>query len=132
MFRIILVIAVFFIFVVGVKAQTTEFTFQGSLKDGAVAANGNYDFEFALFDALAAGGQIGATIPRNNVTVASGIFSVKLNFGPVFPGDERFLEIRVRMPQKSGGASWKESDSHAGAILSANICIGVTCAGFSM
>ena len=35
--------------------QTTEFTYQGSIKDGGTAANGNYDFEFALFDLLAGG-----------------------------------------------------------------------------
>jgi hypothetical protein len=35
------------------RAQTTEFTYQGSLKDNAAPANANYDFEFALFDALA-------------------------------------------------------------------------------
>lgn len=78
------------------SAQTTEFTFQGSLKDGATLATGNYDFEFALFNALAAGGQIGATLPRNNVVVTNGIFSVRLDFGSQFPGANRFMEIRVR------------------------------------
>ena len=38
-----------------VSAQTTEFTYQGSLKDNAAPANANYDFEFALFDALSGG-----------------------------------------------------------------------------
>ena len=83
-------------------SQTTEFTFQGSLKDGAAPANANYDFEFALFDALSAGSQIGATIPKSNVPVANGIFSVKLDFGPAFPGANRFLEIHIR--QTGGGA----------------------------
>lgn len=45
---------VFFLFaalglVATASAQTTEFTYQGSLKDGANAATGNYDFEFVLF-----------------------------------------------------------------------------------
>jgi len=30
------------------RAQTTEFAFQGSLKDGANPANGNYDFESSV------------------------------------------------------------------------------------
>lgn len=77
-------------------AQTTEFTYQGSLKDGANLANANYDFEFRLFDSLAGGLQLGATLPRNGVAVANGIFSVKLDFGSQFPGANRFLEIRVR------------------------------------
>lgn len=90
------------LFVCPVFAQTTEFSYQGSLKDGVSLANGNYDFEFALFDALSAGNQIGATIPKNNVAVANGIFSVKLDFGSVFPGTDRFLEIRVRLTGQPG------------------------------
>ena len=78
-----------------VAAQTTEFTYQGSLKDGASAANNNYDFEFALFDAAIGGTQIGVTLARNTVAVANGIFAVKLDFGSQFPGANRFLEIRV-------------------------------------
>ncbi|MBK9767823.1 MAG: hypothetical protein IPP63_12805 [Chloracidobacterium sp.] len=31
-------------------AQTTEFNYQGTLKDGANVANGNFDFEFRIFD----------------------------------------------------------------------------------
>ncbi len=83
-------------------AQTTEFTYQGNLRDGGNAANGNYDFEFALFDMLSAGSQTGATIPKNNVSVTNGGFSVKLDFGPVFPGANRFLEIRVRLVGQPG------------------------------
>ena len=41
-----------------VSAQTTAFTFQGSMKDGASPANGNYDFEFKLFE-VATGTQQG-------------------------------------------------------------------------
>ena len=78
-------------------AQTTEFTYQGSLKDGVNAANGNYDFEFALFDALSGGNQAGAPLTRNMVVVSNGTFAVKLDFGNQFPGTNRFLEIRVRM-----------------------------------
>ena len=84
-------------------AQTTEFTYQGSLKDGAAAANGNYNFEFALFDALSGGTQIGSTLPRNTVVVTGGIFAVKLDFGGQFPGADRFLEIHVR---PTGGGSF--------------------------
>ncbi len=79
------------------RAQTTEFTFQGNLKDGVLAANGNYDFEFALFDMLLVGNQIGSTIPKTNVLVTNGAFSVPLDFGSQFPGANRYLEIRVRL-----------------------------------
>ncbi len=106
MAKILTLVLLFLAFVVCAArpslAQTTEFTFQGSLKDNAVPANGNYDFEFALFDALSAGSQIGATIPRSGVAVANGIFTVKLDFGTVFPGANRFLEIRVRLAGQPG------------------------------
>jgi hypothetical protein len=77
-------------------SQTTEFTYQGKLQDGAIAANANYDFEFVLYDSPGGGTQIGTTNSRNNIAVASGIFSVTLDFGAGFPGADRFLEIRVR------------------------------------
>ena len=82
-------------------AQTTEFTYQGSLKDGANLANGPYDFEFALYDG--GGSQLGAALTRNGVVVANGIFSVSLDFGNQFPGAGRLLEIRVRI---SGGGGF--------------------------
>jgi hypothetical protein len=43
-------------------AQTTTFTYQGKLTDGATAANGTYQFQFKLFDAASGGNQIGQTI----------------------------------------------------------------------
>src|SRR5688572_23364317 len=78
-------------------AQTTEFLYQGSMRDGANAAAGTYDFEFSLFSALSGGTQIGMTQSRNGVAVAGGLFSVKLDFGSQFPGADRFLNIRVRL-----------------------------------
>ena len=74
-----------------VSAQTTEFTYQGSLRDGANPAGGNYDFEFRLFDAAAAGTQLGPLLTRTNVAVAGGAFSVQDDFGGVFPGADRHL-----------------------------------------
>ena len=86
-----------------VCAQTTEFTYQGSLRDGASPANPNYDFEFLLFDSLSGGTQLGSTLARNDVAVAGGTFAVNLDFGNQFPGANRFLEIRVR---QTGGGAW--------------------------
>ena len=95
--------ALLVVLIVGaVSAQTTEFTYQGSLKDGATAANGNHDFEFALFDAVSGGTQLGATQTQKGIAVTNGIFAVKLDFGDQFPGANRYLEIRVRV---SGGGT---------------------------
>jgi hypothetical protein len=96
MFKKILLIALIGIFVSTLKAQTTDITFQGSLRDGASLASGNYDFEFRLFDSPSGGTPIGSAIVRNGVAVANGVFAVNLDFGSVFPGGDRFLEIGVR------------------------------------
>ncbi len=93
---LILSVAAFWLTAGVSHAQTTEFTYQGSLNNGGTAANGNYDFEFALFDSAAGGTQLGSTAALNSVPVSDGIFSAKLDFGNQFPGSERFLEIRVR------------------------------------
>ena len=91
------------LFCQSVRSQTTEFTYQGSLSNGGTAANGNHDFEFALFDALSGGSQTGSTIALNNVLVTNGIFTVRLNFGNQFSsGATRFLEIRVRPAGQPG------------------------------
>ena len=86
--------------VVAASAQTTSFTYQGSLQNTGVPANGTYDFEFAIFNAVAAGSQLGSTQTVNGVVITNGAFTVTLNFGDQFPGANRFLEIRVRA---SGG-----------------------------
>lgn len=84
------------------SAQSTQLTYQASLTNSSLPANGNYDFEFVLFDALNGGNQIGAVQARNGVAVANGTFAVQLNFGAVFPGAARFLEIRVRATGQPG------------------------------
>ena len=84
-------------------AQTTAFTYQGSLNNGASPANGNYDIEVDVFDA-ATGGNYFNTITTADVPVVNGIFSVKLDLGAnIFPGAARFLQVKVR---QSGGSAW--------------------------
>ncbi len=88
-----------FIFSAAAFAQTTAFTYQGKLNDGATAANGSYLLEFKLYDTqtVGAGTQIGATLSDIPATVANGIFTVQLDFGAnAFNGADRFLEISVR------------------------------------
>jgi len=77
------------------KAQTTEFTYQGRLLDGAMAPTASYDFEFRLFS-VESGGAALATVQRSGVGVSNGIFTVKLDFGANFDGTPRFLEIAVK------------------------------------
>ena len=93
-------VATMFAFLLAVTsafAQTSGFTYQGRLTDGGTAANGNYDLQFALFDSLSGGTQIGSTQAINTVAVSNGVFTVTLDFGAAsFSGANRFLEISAR------------------------------------
>jgi Chaperone of endosialidase len=85
-------------------AQSTGFTYQGSLNNSNLPATGNYDFEFKLFTALAGGTQDGTSRQVLNVPVTNGTFSAVIDFGAgAFPGADRFLEIAVR---SAGGAGF--------------------------
>lgn len=86
------------------QAQTgsTVFTYQGTLTDGAAAANGAYDFQFRLFDAPTAGNQVGPAVTRDDVIVQNGLFLVPLDFGAIFNGSARYLEISVRPGANTG------------------------------
>jgi hypothetical protein len=80
----------------------TGFTYQGKLIDGGVPANGTYDLQFKLFDALSSGSQVGGIVPVLGVTVTNGLFTVQLDFGNVFNGTALYLEIGVRLGGSSG------------------------------
>jgi hypothetical protein len=81
------------------------FMYRGKLTDAGTAVNdGNYDFQFALFDALSGGTQVGSTLTLSRVALADARFAVLLDFGAnSFPGADRFLEIGVR---PAGGRSF--------------------------
>src|ERR1035437_7763622 len=74
----------------------TAFTYQGRLTVGANVANGNYDLNFSLYDALSSGSQVGSSL-TNTAAVSNGLFTVTLDFGAsAFNGDGRWLEIGAR------------------------------------
>ncbi len=83
---------------VSISAQTTAFTYQGSLQSSGLPANGSYDLEFKMFDLASGGTQYGSTLQRLSIPVANGVFAVSLDFGPtVFQnGADRYLDIAVR------------------------------------
>ncbi|HVP09686.1 MAG TPA: tail fiber domain-containing protein [Phycisphaerae bacterium] len=83
----------------------TAFTYQGQLKQGGLPVTNTADFQFSLWNALAAGTQVGTTQNVNNVAITNGLFTVTLDFGAdAFPSDGRWLEIAVRAP--AGGGSY--------------------------
>jgi len=74
----------------------TEFTYQGRLIDANVAADGEYDFKFRLFDGDTVGSQVGSNVNIDDVNVIDGYFTVELDFGNVFTAEAKWLEIGVR------------------------------------
>jgi hypothetical protein len=81
----------------------TGITYQGYLDDGGSPANGFYDFQFSLYDAAAAGVQVGSTLSLNGIAVFNGLFTVEIDFGAnAFGGGARWLQIGVR--PAGGGA----------------------------
>src|SRR5436190_7456574 len=128
----------FIAFSLAANAQTNQyaFSYQGVLKDGVNAANGNYHFEFSLYDAQTLGTQVGSTIIIDTVIVSNGVFAVNLDFSNQFPGADRYLEIKVR--PTSGGAlttllprvplvstpyAIRAANSGSADSLSCNLCI---------
>ena len=74
----------------------TAFTYQGRLSSGANAADGIYDFRFSIYDSVSAGAQVGSALTNAATGVTNGLFTVTLDFGSVFDGNARWLEIGVR------------------------------------
>jgi len=77
----------------------TVFTYQGRLIDSNSPADGEYDFQFQLYDDanIIDGNQMGSTIELDDLDVIDGYFTVELDYGSgVFNGDARWLEIDVR------------------------------------
>ena len=75
----------------------SAFTYQGRLNEGGNPANGNYDLQFAVFDASSSGNQLGSTLTNTATAVSNGLFTVTLDFGAgVFTGASRWLAIGVR------------------------------------
>ncbi len=78
--------------------QTTAFTYQGRLIDGASTPTGQYDLQFNLYLTATGGSPLNAApIVLDNIQVTNGIFTVPLDFGNLFDGSSRFLEIGGRL-----------------------------------
>lgn len=79
------------------SAQGTAFQYQGQLSNGGAAANGNFDFQFTLYNAVTNGTAESGTLTNFDVGVTNGLFTTTLDFGPgVFTGPNLWLDIGVR------------------------------------
>ena len=78
-------------------AQGTVFTYQGALNDQGARANGTYDLTFTLYDSTnVPGSAVAGPITNAAVAVSNGLFTAQLDFGNVFDGNARWLQIGVR------------------------------------
>ena len=83
---------------------TSAVTYQGELEQGGVPANGEFDFEFELFNSSGSGGSVAGPITVQNVLVDGGLFSTELDFGlNPFGMTDLWLEVRVREGASGGG-----------------------------
>jgi hypothetical protein len=99
--------ALLFCVVAPAHAAGTAFTYQGLLEVAGAPAQ-SYDFQAELFDAPCSvapctGATLGATPSVPGVVLQSGRFTLPLDFGAVFTGAERYLELRVK---RSGEAAY--------------------------
>ena len=81
---------------------SNSFTYQGQVLQNDEPVSGACDFQFSLWDAVSAGNQIGSLQTLTNVQIVNGLFAVSLDFGAVFDGSPRWLEMAVGCP--AGGA----------------------------
>lgn len=76
-------------------AVASPITYQGTLEDGGVAADGMYDIRFSLSDSAVLGILL-EFIDVTDVVVEDGLFEVELDFDDAhFVGADRWLSIRV-------------------------------------
>lgn len=83
-------------------AQAEPFVFQGTLNDEGMPADGLYDLEFELYDSQTGGSSIGTRTTIEDHMVDNGGFTAELDFGDVFDGSQRWIEIRVREGDSMG------------------------------
>jgi hypothetical protein len=88
-----------------------------------------------LFDAASAGTQVGPVATREDVVVANGLFTVTVDFGAVFAGSKRWLQLGVRPGSSTGTfvplAPRQELAPSPNAVWSASAASAVVATSFS-
>jgi len=86
-------------------SNAEPFVVQGQLRDNGSVANGLYDFEFELWDAVTGGNQVGITLTVDDLDVVAGVFTSEIDFGAVFNGNSFWVETRIRAGGSTGAFS---------------------------
>jgi hypothetical protein len=98
----------------------TAFTYQGTLQQHGLPAEGSFDLAFELYDS-AEGGTFLGRIDRLDQPIAGGGFAVELDFGvDVYSVDAAWLEIQVR---PAGGAGYTTLAPRQRAASVAGNCV---------
>ena len=101
--HLLLAVAALLTFALPAFAQIgTTFTVQGYLRRDGLAYDGNVDLELRVFDAASAGAQVGPTLTQTSVPVHNGLFTEELDFGAIFDGTSRWLDVAVQAPGDAG------------------------------
>ncbi len=100
--KVVLIFALVILVPTAAAAQGTGFNFQGRLNDGSNPANGHYDLQFQLFDAIAGGNSIGSLISRPDTVLINGVFSTTLDFGSAAFNNPNTVFIEISL--KPGGS----------------------------
>jgi trimeric autotransporter adhesin len=78
-------------------AMDTTFTYQGRLTEADAPYTGSAEFQPTLWDHASGGTQVAVNNPDTlAVGVTNGLFVLPLDFGPNFPGVDRWLQLHVR------------------------------------
>lgn len=75
--------------------QAREFGYQGYLQFEDKPVHGNRDLRFQLFDSATGGNPIGPPLSLPAHPVERGLVQAELDFGPVFDGQTRWLQVEV-------------------------------------
>jgi trimeric autotransporter adhesin len=120
----------------------SAFIYQGRLTHENAAANGLFEMEFTLHDAVTNGTQIGSAVSLAPVAVTDGVFMARLDFGSApFNGDARWLQITVNLFGSGQGPTtliprqpitavpYALHAATAGGVMSANSALDLTVGG---
>ncbi len=89
---------------VGPQALTgTAFTYQGRLLRGTSLVSGTCDLSFKLYGS-SGGSDLLGTVNKSSVSVSNGYLAEMLDFGNLFDGGERWLEITINSCSDGSGS----------------------------
>lgn len=80
----------------------TRFTYQGELQFQGAPAEGEFDLEACVYAVPSGGSPLACSAPIEDLPIVAGRFTTSFDFGAIFDGSERYLELRVRGGAEGG------------------------------